>query len=110
MNARRALVAAIAIAAFPLLFAVAAEAQPAATPVAATRVATVPAGAQSCSGCHGSQDGPVPRLIGRNAAEIVEQMQAFRSGQREATVMDKIAKGFSDAEIQAIAGWYADQR
>src|SRR5262245_42831415 len=105
MNARRALVAAIAIAAFPLLFAVAAEAQP-----AATRVATVPAGAQSCSGCHGSQDGPVPRLIGRNAAEIVEQMQAFRSGQREATVMDKIAKGFSDAEIQAIAGWYADQR
>jgi cytochrome c553 len=37
-------------------------------------------------------------------------MQAFRSGQRAATVMDRIAKGFSDAEVEAIATWYADRR
>ena len=36
-------------------------------------------------------------------------MQAFRAGQRPATVMDRIAKGFSDAEVQAIAAWYAQQ-
>jgi cytochrome c553 len=30
-------------------------------------------------------------------------MKAFRSGQRPATVMDRIAKGFSDDEIRAIA-------
>jgi len=52
----------------------------------------------------------MPRLGGRNAAELVEQMQAFRNGQRNATVMGRIAKGFSDAEIQAIAAWYAQQR
>ena len=35
-------------------------------------------------------------------------MQDFRSGARAGTVMDRIAKGFTDAEIQAIAAWYAD--
>jgi cytochrome c553 len=37
-------------------------------------------------------------------------MRAFRSGQAPSTVMDRIAKGFSDAEIEAIAAWYATQR
>jgi cytochrome c553 len=55
-------------------------------------------------------DTAVPRLAGRNAAEIVAQMQAFRSGQRQSTIMDRIAKGFTDAEVQAIAAWFASQR
>jgi cytochrome c553 len=37
-------------------------------------------------------------------------MRAFRDGQRPATVMHQIAKGYSDAEIEAIAGWYAVQK
>ena len=41
---------------------------------------------------------------------IVKAMQDFRSGQRTGTVMDRIAKGFTDEEIQAIAAWYAAQR
>ncbi|MGO8913899.1 MAG: c-type cytochrome [Bradyrhizobium sp.] len=52
----------------------------------------------------------MPRLAGRNAADIVAQMRAFRSGQRAATVMDRIAKGYSDAEVEAIAAWYAAQQ
>jgi cytochrome c553 len=52
----------------------------------------------------------VPRLTGRKAAEIIAALAAFKSGQRPATVMDRIAKGFSDDEIRAIAEWYgADQ-
>jgi cytochrome c553 len=53
---------------------------------------------------------PVPRLQGRKAADIVEQMQAFRDGKRESTVMDRIAKGFSDPEIKVIADWYEQLR
>jgi cytochrome c553 len=52
----------------------------------------------------------VARLVGRDRAEIVKAMQEFRAGQRAATVMDRIAKGFTDEEIQAIAAWYAAQR
>jgi sulfide dehydrogenase cytochrome subunit len=37
-------------------------------------------------------------------------MQAFKSGQRPATVMGRIAKGLADAEVEAIAAWYAQQK
>jgi cytochrome c553 len=36
-------------------------------------------------------------------------MAEFRSGARPATVMDRIAKGFSEDETRAIAGWLAEQ-
>jgi sulfide dehydrogenase cytochrome subunit len=48
----------------------------------------------------------VRRLAGQNAAAITAAMQDFRSGKRPATVMDRIAKGFSDDEVKAIAAWY----
>jgi sulfide dehydrogenase cytochrome subunit len=72
-----------------------------------------PAEAMACSGCHPVGPGvetSVPRLVGRKAEEIVGQMRAFRSGQRGATVMDRIAKGYSDAEAKTIAEWYEEQR
>jgi cytochrome subunit of sulfide dehydrogenase len=80
---------------------------------AAVASAEPPAGAASCSGCHPASSritSPVPRLVGLDRAAIVRAMQDFRSGQRAATVMDRLAKGFTDDEIQAIAAWYATQR
>ena len=50
------------------------------------------------------------RLAGQSSAFIVEQMQAFRSGSRPATVMHQLAKGFSDAQIRALAAYFAAQR
>ncbi len=82
-----------------------------ATTAAAIDVA--PAGATACSGCHPngrSAETPVTRLIGRKPAEVVTAMQEFRSGQRSGTVMNRIAKGFTDDEIKAIAAWYAAQK
>ena len=75
--------------------------------------AEAPAGAASCSGCHPATAGvdtSVPRLAGTDVSGMVAAMQAFRTGQRPATVMDRIAKGFSDDEIKAIAAWYGAQR
>ena len=71
-----------------------------------------PAGASSCGGCHAPPgvDTAVPPLHGRAAGDILKLMQAFRSGAQPSTVMDRIAKGFSDAEIEAIAAWYARQK
>jgi cytochrome c553 len=81
-----------------------------AAPAAAQTLA--PPGASACSGCHApAQLGlPVVPIRGRDAKDIMQAMQEFRSGQRAATVMDRIAKGFSDAETQAIAAWLAAQR
>jgi cytochrome subunit of sulfide dehydrogenase len=75
--------------------------------------ADAPPGALSCSGCHASAhtaDAAVPRLIGRNPADIVAAMQAFKSGQVPSTVMERIAKGFTEDEVKAIAAWYGAQK
>jgi len=75
--------------------------------------ADAPPGATSCSGCHPAAqkvDTTVPRLIGRNPADITAAMLAFKSGQTPSTVMDRIAKGFSEDEIKAIAAWYGAQK
>jgi cytochrome subunit of sulfide dehydrogenase len=82
-------------------------------PIEGAMAADAPPGATSCSGCHPvsrAVDTPVNRLIGSNPADIVAAVQAFRSGQRPATVMDRIAKGFTDDEIKAIADWYGAQK
>src|SRR5262249_31952117 len=82
-------------------------------PASAAGPADAPPGALSCSGCHPAARAAqttVPRLIGRNPADIVAAMQAFKSGQTPATVMDRIAKGFSDDEVKAIAAWYGAQK
>ena len=75
--------------------------------------ADAPPGASSCSGCHPaarSVDTTVPRLAGRDAEQVVAAMQDFKSGKRPSTVMDRIAKGFTDDEIKAIADWYGAQK
>ena len=75
--------------------------------------AEAPAGSASCSGCHPATKSvatPVPRLNTGDAAQIVTAMRDFRSGRRPATVMDRLAKGFTDEEIDAISAWYAAQK
>ena len=74
--------------------------------------AEAPPGAASCSGCHPAKTGvdtAVPRLAGLDATAMAAALQAFRAGRRPATVMDRIAKGFSDDEIKAIAAWFSAQ-
>lgn len=69
-----------------------------------------PSGAASCSGCHPAAAGvdtPVVRLAGRPARDIEAAMREFRAGQREASIMDRVAKGFDEAETAAIAAWFA---
>jgi len=71
--------------------------------------------AAGCAICHGTQGKPAPNaplipLAGLPRDHIASQMRAFRDGKRPATVMHQIAKGYSDAEIDAIAGWYSIQK
>lgn len=75
-------------------------------------MAASPPGAASCLGCHtvAAGDSPVPPLGTLTVEQMVTAMQAFRSGARPGTVMDRIAKGFSDDEIKAIAEWYASSK
>ena len=72
-----------------------------------------PPGAAACSGCHAAGNSglhAVSRLYGRDAGDIVTAMTGFRDGSLPATVMTRIAKGFSDDELRAIAAWLAAQK
>ena len=95
----------------PLICSLAAAVTPAVSSIASA--ADAPPGASSCSGCHPATAGvatPVPRLAGRDAAQITTAMTEFRTGKRPATVMDRIAKGFTDDETKAIAAFFAAQK
>lgn len=71
--------------------------------------------ASACAICHGTQGVPPPgapvvALAGLPRERIATQMRAFRDGQRPATVMHQIAKGYTDAQIDAMAAWFAGQK
>ena len=71
--------------------------------------------AATCANCHGTEghavrDASVPGLAGLQADYIVEQMKAFRSGERKATIMHQIAKGFNDEQTRRLADYFASQK
>ena len=70
--------------------------------------------AAPCAICHGTGGHPVTKevtqLAGMPRDKIATEMRAFRDGQRPATVMHQLAKGYSDAQIDAIAGWFSTQK
>ena len=68
--------------------------------------------AVSCAGCHGPDGrspGAIPAIAGKSADYIEQAMKDFRSGKRESTVMGRHARGYSDAEIKLIAGYFANK-
>ena len=69
--------------------------------------------ASNCSNCHGTTgtaQGAMPSLAGQQKTYIVEQMRAFRDGKRPATIMHQLAKGYTDAQIEAIAEFFSRQK
>jgi cytochrome c553 len=74
----------------------------------AAAAAGPPPGASSCAGCHGG--GGMPVLAGQPAEAIAGAMLAYKAGQGSPTVMDRIARGFTEEEIRAIATWVSASR
>jgi cytochrome c553 len=69
-----------------------------------------PPGASSCSGCHAMpvrEGAAIPSLAGLDAGRIAAALLAYRRGEGAPTVMNRIARGFTEAEIRAIADWIA---
>ena len=68
--------------------------------------------AANCANCHGTDGrsrGATPSLAGQDAAVFVQRMKEFRGGRRAATVMQQLAKGYTEAQIEAAAAYFAAQ-
>jgi cytochrome subunit of sulfide dehydrogenase len=69
--------------------------------------------AATCAACHGPGGvsvGDVESLAGKPREEIVRKMLEFKTGARPSTVMQQLAKGYTDEQIELLAGWYAKQK
>ncbi len=80
--------------------------------LAAPAMAQAPLASEGCLGCHGPNGagaGGVPALAGRDAAELRAMLIAFRANERPATIMGRVARGYTEAELAAIAEHFARQ-
>jgi cytochrome subunit of sulfide dehydrogenase len=71
--------------------------------------------AATCANCHGTngkatEGSAVVTLAGMPKDYIVTQMNAFKTGTRSATIMHQLSKGYSDAQIEQIATYFAAQK
>jgi cytochrome c553 len=87
--------------------------EPAATPPAPHRVPdTLAQRVQACTPCHGAQgvatrDGYFPRIAGKPAGYLYQQLLHFREGRRPNPAMARLLENLSDAYLQEIAAHFA---
>jgi cytochrome subunit of sulfide dehydrogenase len=67
----------------------------------------------ACGGCHGTNGASaglsVPSLAGQSKEAIVDAMNGYKSGTRPATVMGRLAKGYTSDEILAMGDFFSRQ-
>ena len=71
--------------------------------------------AATCANCHGTdgravQGSSMVPLAGMDINYLAAQMRAFKTGARPATVMHQLSKGYSDAQIDTLAAYFAAQK
>jgi cytochrome subunit of sulfide dehydrogenase len=71
--------------------------------------------AATCANCHGTngkavEGSSVVSIAGLDRAYMVTQMKAFKAGTRPATIMHQLSKGYSDAQIETLASYFAAQK
>lgn len=69
--------------------------------------------AAACANCHGTEGRALPgmeSLAGANKDEMIKKMLDFKAGRKPATIMHQLAKGYTDEQIAAIAGYFAAQK
>ena len=66
--------------------------------------------ANNCQGCHGTDGASVgpasPTIAGLSRDYFIEVMEGFASGEVKATIMDRIATGYTKEEIAQLADYY----
>lgn len=68
--------------------------------------------AATCANCHGTNGqarGDMKPLAGQSAEKLLAALNDYRSGNQPATIMHQIAKGYTDAQLQLIAAYFAAQ-
>jgi sulfide dehydrogenase cytochrome subunit len=68
--------------------------------------------AYACAACHGPDgrsQGAIPAIHNLPSEDLMAALKAFRANARPSTVMNRIAKGLDDADISALAAYFASR-
>lgn len=57
----------------------------------------------TCHGTDGKSPGNTPIIHGYSAEVLERQLKGFRDGTRAATIMNRLAKGYTDEEINLLS-------
>lgn len=71
--------------------------------------------AATCANCHGTNGNAVKgsgmdALAGMEKAKILQKLADYKSGDKPASIMHQIAKGYTEAQLDLIAGYFAAQK
>lgn len=66
---------------------------------------SAPLPAQSCSGCHGPGNVAIVDLSDWSSRQIRDSLQRYKAETDGVTVMHRIARGYSDDEIESIGSY-----
>jgi cytochrome subunit of sulfide dehydrogenase len=83
------------------------------SPAADRTVSRGTAVAQACVVCHGpdgQSTGAIPSLRSMSAQKLRAAMLAYRTGERSGTVMNRLARGLEDDDIEAVATYFSTRR
>ena len=67
----------------------------------------------NCFNCHGTEgrvNSAIPSIAGRDKAFLEETLKAYKAGTKQATIMNQLAKGYTDEEIAVLADYFSRQK
>jgi sulfide dehydrogenase cytochrome subunit len=66
--------------------------------------------ADACTSCHGlggRSQGYIPSIAGVEKTTLLRQLKAFRAQTAQATIMNRIARAYTDPELEALADYFS---
>ena len=84
------------------------------SPAWAVSAATPAMLSNTCNACHGTDGNSAgagnPTIAGLSVDYFETAMKQFRSGERPSTIMGRLAKGYSDEQLKAMAEYFAAKK
>lgn len=68
--------------------------------------------ADTCAGCHGTRghsSSPMPIIAGLPQTYLKQTLRDYKRGKRPSTIMGRVARGYDDDQIEALAAFFASQ-
>jgi cytochrome c553 len=71
--------------------------------------------AATCANCHGTNGRAVPNsgmdaLAGEDKVKTLKKLNDFKTGVKPASIMHQITKGYTEQQLDLIAGYFAAQK